>query len=558
MMKSWQMACQGLCLRQRKMDLTSLLDLPEGLQVLSVTVRSTLVLVTVCSRRQASSCPRCTTPSDHVHSAYTRTVTDVPCAGRLVRITLHVRRFRCRESACAQQVFAERLADYLRPWARKTQRLVEQLASLGMALGGRGTETVAPALGLHVSDPTILRLVAQRPAPTETPVQVLGVDDFAFRRGHRYGTLLLDLEQHRVIDLLPDRSQLTFALWLQQHPAVRIISRDRGGDYAAGATLGAPQAEQIADRFHLLQNAGEVLERCLTRHHAALSQVARALVPADAAPRSTKRTPAEQRGKQERRSARHATYERVVALHQQGVSSVQIAKQLGLARGTVLKYLRTACFPELAPRPRVRQIDPYLPYLRERWNAGEHNARALWREIRQQGYSAGDNQVRRVVNAWRLDPHRHGSQPTIAVGPARSEVPTYSAHKTRWLLWKSAADLNEIEARYVATLMEQCPQIAQAQDLLLAFRTLVTQPCPEQLDSWLDQCFQSSISELVGFAQGLRRDYAAVKAALCYRWSQGPVEGHIHRLKTIKRQMYGRAGFALLRSRVLARPDLAA
>jgi transposase len=186
----------------------------------------------------------------------------------------------------------------------------------------------------------------------------------------------------------------------------------------------------------------------------------------------------------------------------------------------------------------------------------------LWREIRQQGYGAGDEQVRRVVNAWRLDPHRHGNPPTMAVGPARAEAPTYSAHKTRWLLWKPAADLNDVEARYVATLVatlkELCPQIAQAQDLLRAFRTLVTEPCPGQLEPWLDQCLQSGISELVGFAQGLRRDFAAVKAALCYDWSQGPVEGHINRLKTIKRQMYGRAGFALLRSRVLARPDLAA
>jgi transposase len=182
----------------------------------------------------------------------------------------------------------------------------------------------------------------------------------------------------------------------------------------------------------------------------------------------------------------------------------------------------------------------------------------LWREIRQQGYGAGDEQVRRVVNAWRLDPHRHGNPPTMAVGPARAEAPTYSAHKTRWLLWKPAADLNDVEARYVATLKDLCPQIAQAQDLLRAFRTLVTEPCPGQLEPWLDQCLQSGISELVGFAQGLRRDFAAVKAALCYDWSQGPVEGHINRLKTIKRQMYGRAGFALLRSRVLARPDLAA
>jgi transposase len=339
--------------------------------------------------------------------------------------------------------------------------------------------------------------------------------------------------RHRVLDVWPDRSQLTFALWLQQRPEIRLISRDRGGDYAAGATLGAPQAEQIADRFHLLQNAGEVLERCLTRHHAVLAQAARASAPADAAPRTTKRTPAEARRKQERRGPRQATYERVVALHQQGVSSVQIAKQVGLARGTVLKYLRAACFPEMAPHPRPRQIDPYLPSLRERWNAGEHNARALWREIRAQGYGAGEEQVRRVVNAWRADPHNHGNQPSIAAGPAKEEVIAYSARKTRWLLWKPTADLTSAEARYVAALTALCPQIADAQRLLGTFRTMVTERCIEQLDPWLQQGERSGISEVVGFVQGLRRDHGAVKAALRYEWSQGPVEGHVNRLKYV-------------------------
>lgn len=334
----------------------------------------------------------------------------------------------------------------------------------------------------------------------------------------------------------------------------------RGGDYAAGASLGAPQAEQIADRCHLLQNAGEVLERGLTRHQAVLTQAAQALVPVDTAAHTTKRTPAEERHKQDRRAARHELYERVVALQQHGVSSVQMAKQLGLARGTVLRYVRAASFPELAPRPRPRQIDPHLPYLpslRERWHAGEHNARTLWRDIRAQGYGAGDEQVRRNVNAWRTDPHSHGNQPTVAAGPAKEEA-TYSAHKTRWLLWKPVSELREGEARYVAALTDLCPQIAQAHDLLLAFRTLVTEQCSEQLDPWLDGCDQSGIAELVSVAKGVRRDYAAVKAALRYAWSQGPVAGHINRLKTIKRQLYGRDGFALLRRRVLSETASAA
>jgi transposase len=174
--------------------------------------------------------------------------------------------------------------------------------------------------------------------------------------------------------------------------------------------------------------------------------------------------------------------------------------------------------------------------------------------MRAQGYSAGEDQVRRVVNAWRTDQHNHGNQPTIAAPPAREEVPASSVRKTRWLLWKPGSDLTDREARSVSALTGLCPPIADAPELLTTFRALVTERRPEHVDLWLEQCERSDISELVGFAQGLRRDYAAVKAALRYEWNQGCAEGEVKRLKTLKRQMYGRAGFALLRRRVLTPP----
>jgi transposase len=485
----------------------------------------------------------------------TRTLADLPCAGRLVTVHAHLRKFRCANGQCSQRVFSERFPQYVRPWARKTTRLADVIHALGVALGGRGAETLAPLLGVRVSDQTVLRLLMSWPDPVLAGGQVLGIDDFAFRRGRTYGTILVDGQQRHVLDLLPDRSQISCALWLKQYPQIQFISRDRGGDYAAAASLGAPQAEQIADRFHLLKNAGEVLERCLTRHHRSLRQAARALVPEDAVVRTTKRTPAEQQRQGERQAARQARYEHVQELHQQGLSSHQIAKQVGIARGTVLSYLRAVCFPETARRPRPRQIDPYLPYLQERWNAGEHNARTLWREVHEQGYPACDVQVRRIVSAWRAAPQVPGRL-GIPVA-AKAEVIYYSAARTRWLLLKPPADLSEREARFVALLTQLCPEIATAQLLLTGFHRLLSERCLERLDPWLEQCEQCRVSELVGFAQGLRRDYAAVQAALRYPYSQGVVEGHVNRLKLLKRQMYGRAGFALLRKRVLSQPALA-
>lgn len=339
------------------MNLATLFHLPKGARLLRVTLcPDTVMLEATTVARGVRRCPRCQTPSDHFHSAYTRTLAEVPCAARHVTVQLRVRKFRCRNAQCPQHIFAERFPAYVHPWARKTVRRQDELRALGLLAGGRGAKAVAHALGIRVSDQTILRLLCAEPEPPVPLVRVLGVDDFAFRRGRTYGTVLVDLERGRVIDVLPDRSQMSFARWLQRHPEVRIVSRDRdrGGDYAAAATFAAPEAEQVADRFHLIANAGEALERCLTRYHTRLREAARLLAPENAPVRTTKRTPAEQQRSRERHGSRRERYEQVVARSQQGVSSRQIAHELHRARGTVLKYLRASSFPERVSRPRPR------------------------------------------------------------------------------------------------------------------------------------------------------------------------------------------------------------
>lgn len=540
------------------MELSTLLRLPSGMRVRQLVVEPAVLTVEVATRHGSAPCPACQRPSHHVHSYYTRSVADLPCSGRHVILRLQVRKLRCTNARCPQRIFSERFPAYLQPRARKTLRVAHLIAELGLLLGGRGAERVGRLLGVPVSDPTVLRMVmAHDPVQSQpelcdvlaSEVTVLGVDDFAFRRASRYGTLLLDLEQHRVIDLLPDRLQPTCVQWLQRHPEIHFISRDRGGDYALAARVGAPQAKQIADRFHLLLNAGEVMERYLTRQHVSLREAARALGPVDAPRRTTKRTPADEQRRQDRRAARKVRYEQVVALHQEGLSVHQIAPEVGLSRATVHRYIRAACFPERMPPLRPRQIDPYLPHLQARWNAGEHNARTLWREIHAQGYPAGVSQVRRLVNAWRARPPAPGvaGQPLLAT----DEAVSYSPRQTRWLLTKLAGDLTTREAAYISTLKQLCPQIAEAQCLLTTFHALVAERASTRLDSWLEQCEQSGIAEFVRFAHGVRRDYDAVHAALCYPWSQGQTEGQVNRLKLLKRQMYGRASFDLLRRRVL-------
>jgi len=525
---------------------------PTQVELVRLAAPASEIRAVVRAHTTSSRCPVCGLPSARVHSRYVRQVADLPWLELPVHLELQVRRFFCDQAACPRAIFTERLPGVVMPYARRTLRLSQLVELVGFLLGGNGGSRLLRHMArgqLGTSRDSVLRAVRRASLPPSGVPQTLSVDDFAFRRRVSYGTMLLDLERRRVVDLLPDRSEVTFARWLRAHPGVGAISRDRAGDYATGATLGAPQAQQIADRFHLLVNAGEALERCLTRHQASLREAACSIIPPDAVSRTTKHTPAEERRKLERRAERQRKYEQVMTLCEQGISAHQIARQLRMGRGTVAKFLRVGAFPEMASRPRPRQIDPYLPYLRERWNAGEHHARTLWKEIRAQGFAASDIPVRRILSAWRAQAAGPG-RPGIAL-PAKEELIFYSARKTRWLLCKPVVELSAREAAYVTALLRLSPPIAEAQRLVTTFRAVLSERDEERLAPFVDECEQSGISEVVGFARGLRRDYAAVQAAVRVHWSQGPMEGHIPRLKLLKRQMYGRAKFDLLRQRVL-------
>jgi transposase len=404
---------------------------------------SSLTLVVKATRAQAE-CPRCHRPSTHIHSSYSRQVADLPWHGVAVKLELRTRRFRCKNSLCTGRVFCERLPRLVAHYGRKTVRMEDALRLVGFLLGGEAGSRATEKLAMAVSPDTLLRRVRADVKPCAPTPRVLGVDDFAFRKGLCYGSILVDLEKRRVIDLLPDREAATLAAWLGAHPGVEIVTRDRSPTYAAAITEGAPGAVQVTDRFHLLMNVREALEKVMMRQNRLLRS--RSL----AAP----------------------------------VSTVPSADNDAYAGSR----LRLAPHLERAKRSRRRKASPRL------------------------------------------------------------RVP--SAREAAWMLLRGD-ELTDEEKPAVELLRRLSPEVARSQELALSFIELVRKRRTDDLRGWLIEAGRSGVAEFVTLANGVTSDFQAVRAALAYEWSNGQVEGQVHRLKLIKRQMYGRGNLDLLRARVL-------
>jgi transposase len=461
---------------------------------------------------------------------------------------------------CSQQIFCERIPAFVAPYARRTLRLNEALRLIGLAVGGEAGARLATALGMHVSPDTLIQRVRQIQLSTPPTPIVIGVDDWAKHKGQSYGTILVDLERRSTIDLLPDREASSLATWLRQNPGVKFISRDRAGAYAEGARQGAPSAVQIADRWHLAANMTATVERFLNTKHSCLrlaaNRVNKTVVAAEESHvgiPDTKR-PSKVELWNERRRARH---EQVRTLHQQGASMRAISQELRMHRRTVRMMLQVETCPErAAPSKRQSRIDQHLEYLSRRWAEGCHNSAQLHREIRSKGYRGSESSIRHFVARWRA--HLPDSLKRARIGP-NSPAPengvkkiVASARRATWLLLRDVEKLEAEERAFVEHLVEMSPEIAEAQILAQEFNRILKQRDREAFPSWMERMSQSRIREMKSLASGLERDRAAVAAALEYEWSSGPTEGHINRLKTLKRSMYGRAKFDLLRIRTLA------
>jgi transposase len=547
------------------------LDLFPGadLRLDDLVLTPTPAVALLVSVAATARCPRCGTASDRVHSRYRRTVADLPCQDRPVALRLVVRRFRCARPDCPQTVFCERLPGLIDAHARSTARLTEAHWAVGFALGGEAGARRAQRLDMPTSPDTLRRRVKAAPDEPVPPPRYVGIDDWAIRKGQRYGTIVIDLERGRVPDLLPGRDGEALKAWLREHPGVEVVTRDRWLAFAQAAADAAPPTRQIADRFHLLQNPREAVERLLGRLGPAVREALRDPPAASVDPVETAATvtaaaggaaggvavecgdrPRTQRdrARQEQHAQRIERYRRAHKLREKGPSMQRIADEVGLAVDTVRRYLHLDRCPDWDPgRRAATPLDAFAVSIDAWSKGGGRNAAELYRDLVRLGCQASYDMVRRYVARRVGSTGRRGPRAGPLKPPARRPP---SARRLSFDFIRRPQDRNGEAQRRLDRLRAGDAELREGLDLAAEFAALLREAGTVSVADWLEAAEGSACRELRLFAASVRQDESAVTAAATERWSDGPVEGQVNRLKTIKRQMYGRAGLDLLRARV--------
>ena len=530
-------------------SLKTLLQLPYGWRCSRQIISSDGITLHLHGKRKTAQCPECFKRSDSVHSCRRRRIQHLPCSGQTLWLVFSVRHWYCRNPACSRKIFAGSLAPFAGSHQQSSQALQNLQRQLGLIAGGEAGKRAATAAGLRCSADTLLRRVINTPETKQSGAPHVGIDEWAWHRGHRYGTLIVNLDTHRPLVLLPGRDQRTLATWFRKYPEIQIVSRDRSGVYATAAREGAPQARQVADRWHLLKNIGDAPERMMYRHMPLIRLVASELSPKKSpdpepsVPAASLRRP--ERLKQQTRKKRHQRWTEVMALHNKGCSFREISRITGLSRVTVSRWVRSGTFPEMSTRPPKRGLlDPWREWLKEQRESGNYNASRIWREMVARGFTGSETIVRDAVAKW-----RKGWNPPVTTAVRLPSVSRVS----RWLMpWRITRDEENYASRFISLMCEKEPELKIAQQLALEFYRILKTQNKSQLSSWFTRVHESGSAEFRRVAAGMEADAAAICEAISSRWSNGVVEGHVNRLKMLKRQMYGRAGFELLRQRVMS------
>jgi Transposase len=395
------------------------------------------------------------------------------------------------------------------------------LGRIGVALAGRAGSRLASGLGVPVSRQVLLRLVMAIPDPAAASPRVVGVDDFAIRRGQNYGTVIIDCETGAPLDLLEGRDARPLADWLAAHPGAEVICRDRAGSYADGARTGAPEAVQVADRFHLWKNLAEAVDGD----------------PEPAGPAGE--TAPEPAGKFAERAKRNHALVRQLRAEGRGIR--EIVRHLGWGQHTVQRYDRAATWQELVDGrwkgARASKLDPFKPHLDQHADGSHGSITRLFHEITALGYKGSYPVVRDYLSG-----HQLARAPLPPTPPTVRDV-------TNWLT-RRPHSLTEDDKPRLRAILDRCPELQAASDQVRTFAAMLTELTGQDLPQWIAGARSAGLPGIASFAKGLEQDLDAVTNGLTMNWNSGPVEGRVNHIKMVKRQMFGRAGLPLLRKRV--------
>lgn len=496
-------------------------------------------------------CPDCGLRSRRRHGWGRRRLQDFPAHGDAVTLELRVCRWRCSGSTCPRGTFSDQETSLARPFARRTSRVELISNHMGHAAGGRPAERLLHRLGIRLSDDTVIRQLLRAARDNAQPARVIGVDDWSWRKSQCYGTIIVDLERRTVVDILEDRNVESCTEWLRRHPETEIVSRDRCGLYAQAARQGAPQALQVADRFHLVQNLRMAIEEQMNMHGRATG---RALL-SDADNISTDFHL--QRSRLAHRKSREEIFATIHALRDQGLSCSEIERQTGFRRRSVAKWLAFKTPPDRR-RAALKPTSPWYfeEFLTQCWKDGNRRGRQLFHEIQQQGYEGSYSHLERLLAGWRRAEKQATGDPatnSAKLEPVRDPQTGHAISPViaAALCIKPRGSLTPDQARKVDALKNGSPAFATMRSLAMRFSGILRGGRSDPLDAWIDNAIESNLIPIMRFARTLHRDIDAVRNAIELPWSNGQAEGQINRLKTLKRAMYGRAGPDLLRARML-------
>jgi transposase len=506
-------------------DLTKLVGIVfSGLSALAIENiedAGQVIVVRTRTRGGPAACPGCGAGTARVHGYHERTAADVPVDGRRVVVKVRVRRMRCPALDCKLQTFREQVPGVLERYQRRTSRLTAQVSAVARELAGRASARLLPALGITASRHTALRVLLKIPLPDAAVPRVLGIDDFALRRGLVYATVLIDAETGRRVDVVPGRTTDAAEAWLRDHPGVEVVCRDGSGAYGEAARRALPSAVQVSDRWHLWHGLGEAARKEVLAHSACWARG----------------TPMQEGKRAETTGER---WQQVHDLREKGAGLLECSRRLGLSLNTVKRYDRASEPQRLQRVPKYKPtlVDPYRDYLRKR-RAEEPGVavQQLLREIRERGYQGSSNLLVRYINQGRLD----GDRPHLSPRQA-----------TRLLLTRPGR-LTGGQQETLARIEAACPEMSALATHIRDFAALLV-PDPgnaTRLQEWITAARAADLPHVHAFTRGLDLDTQAATAALTLPFHNGRTEGVNTKTKMIKRQMYGRAGFTLLRHRIL-------